>query len=189
MSNFEIGDLVLVFSNDNNIISDDSCKQFINGISQIEEITSEGLARLVMDGRSMMAPIESLRKLTRIKLTFAPNDNETWAMGYFGNRNRLIYSVARCHPDEKYDAYKGADVALRRLFGKEENTDNVKIKKNDMLVVTGKRAPFDVGTVVKALEDERDYTDYVKCFGYSSNYNCLKSYFVEKKYLTKVVEE
>lgn len=188
MSSFNIGDLVTVHTKDFKFLSNVACIPFIGGVCKIESI-KDGFAVLSLNGRFMNFPVESLRKMWKIELFFMPEKRLTLAVSNF-ERNTRNYAAARCHPDDKYDVYAGAYVALRRLLGKTDNQlKNVGIKKDDMLIVTGKRALFDVGTIVKAVEDERDYTDYVKCFGYSSTYNCLKSYLVEKKYLAKVVEE
>ena len=185
---FKIGDLVTVHTKDFKFLSNVACIPFIGGVCRIKSI-NDGFAVLSVNGRFMNFPVESLRKLQKIELFFMPEERQTLAVSYFEGNTRNN-TVARCHPDDKYDVYAGADVALRRLLGKADNQPkNGEIKKNDMLIVTGKRALFDVGTIVKALEDERDYLDYVKCFGYSSTYNCLKSYLVEKKYLAKVVDE
>lgn len=184
---FKIGDLVTVYTKDPNFLSNDAIP-FIGGVCRIEAI-NDGFAVLSVNGRLMNFPVESLRKLWKIELFFMPEERQTLAVSNFEGNTRNN-AVARCHLDDKYDVYAGADVALRRLLGKADNQPkNGEIKKNDMLIVTGERALFNVGTIVKAIEDERDYSDYVKCFGYSATYNCLKSYFVEKKYLTKVVEE
>ena len=188
MSVFNIGDLVTVHTKDFKFLSNVACIPFIGGVCRIESING-GFAVLSVNGRFMNFPVESLRKLRKIELFFMPEERQTLAVSWFEENTRNNV-VARCHPDDKYDVYAGAYVALRRLLGKTDNQlKNVGIKKDDMLIVTGKRALFDVGTIVKAVEDERDYTDYVRCFGYSSTYNCLKSYLVEKKHLAKVVEE
>ena len=188
MSSFNIGDLVTVHTKDFKFLSNVACIPFIGGVCKIESI-KDGFAVLSLNGRFMNFPVESLRKMWKIELFFMPEKRLTLAVSYFEGNTRN-YAAARCHQDDKYDVYAGADVALRRLLGKADNQPkNGEIKKNDMLIVTGRRELFNVGTIVKAIEDERDYTDYVKCFGYSSTYNCLKSYLVEKKYLAKVVEE
>lgn len=184
----KVGDLVTVHTKDAIFLSNDKSLPFIGGVSRIDEIRSDGFALISMHGRSMLTPVESLRKLKEIDLFFLPGDRQTLAVSQFENLT-IHNAVARCHPNDTYDVYEGADVALRRLLGKEDKPKKEKIKKDDMLVVIGQKALFRVGAVVKALEDEKDYTDYVKCFGYSSTYNCLKSYLVEKKYLAKVVEE
>ena len=161
MSSFNIGDLVTVHTNDSAFLSNVDCIPFIGGVCRIESI-NDSFAVLSLNGRFMNFPVESLLKLWKIELFFMPEERKTVAVSNFEGNTRNN-TVARCHPDDKYDVYAGADVALRRLLGKADNQPkNEKIKKNDMLIVTGERALFNVGTIVKAVEDESDYMDYVK---------------------------
>lgn len=64
--------------------------------------------------------------------------------------------VAKCSEDDEFDAFIGANLALQRLFGKEEKEEEPKWSEGN--IVKAKRNPFvDIGTIgqVKTV-DHRD---------------------------------
>lgn len=66
--------------------------------------------------------------------------------------------VAKCSDDDEFDMFTGANLALQRLFGKEEKKEEPKWSKGD--IVRAKANPYvPISTIGRVVETDLDDTD------------------------------
>lgn len=66
--------------------------------------------------------------------------------------------VAKCSDDDEFDMFIGANLALQRLFGKEEKEEEPKWSEGDIVRVKDRNPYADIGTLGRVVETDPDDT-------------------------------
>lgn len=173
-----------------------------NGRSGLVTAVSAGLLAKIEywdgEGEDDTVSVLDLVLAEDVNIHYCTENREILAIESFSDRR----AVARWNPEDEFDFYIGAQVALARLFGREipkdlfqkkeepEKKEEVfdTYKEGEIVVcINRKSIAFNLGQELKVVSDFGG--EYLRCFGYSELYGCFKSGAIKRSHVTRVLED
>lgn len=98
-----------------------------NGVQVLMEFKQEKLPADVVDLQQYDVTYNGKKELSLVKVIY--NDKAT-ILFYQNKTGAILKSVAKCHPEDKYDKEKGFSVALHKALIKEKMKEYSKVVKD-----------------------------------------------------------